>query len=80
MCLAGILPVSASAFAQQEKLTFQSSELTVKEVLDVITAQLQYDVFYNTELLNVGRKVKFQEKEMQIDQVLNCILGRLIKL
>ena len=75
MCLAGILPVSASAFAQQEKLTFQSSELTVKEVLDVITAQLQYDVFYNTELLNVDRKVKFQEKEMQIDQVLNCILG-----
>ena len=59
MCLTGILPVSASAFAQQEKLTFHSNELTVKEVLDVITAQLQYDVFYNTELLNIARKVKF---------------------
>ena len=75
MCLTGILPVSASAFAQQEKLTFHSNELTVKEVLDVITAQLQYDVFYNTELLNIARKVKFQQKEMQIDEVLAHILG-----
>lgn len=71
----GVLPVNASVFAQQEKVVFQSEQLTVREVLDAITAQLQYDVFYNSELLNTGRTVKLKGKEMKVDDVLKQVLG-----
>lgn len=75
----GLLPVNASVFAQQEKVFFQSEQLTVREVLDAITAQLQYDVFYNSELLNPGRTVRLKEKEMKVDEVLNQVLGNKFK-
>lgn len=72
--LLGVLPVNASVFAQQEKVIFQSEQLTVREVLDEITAQLQYDVFYNSELLNTARTVKLKNKEMKVEDVLQQLL------
>lgn len=71
----GVLPVNASVFAQQERVVFQTEQLTVREIFDAIATQLQYDVFYNSELLQPGRKVALQEKEMNVEEVLKQVLG-----
>lgn len=69
-----VLPVNANVFAQNEKISFQSPSLSVEEIFDEISLQLQYDVFYNSELLDLKRKIAL-EKTMSIEEVLKLIAG-----
>lgn len=72
-CLLGVM-ASEMAAIEQRKVVLQSNELTVREVLDAITDQLRYDVFYNTDLLNTSRKVKLDKRELSIADVLGQVL------
>ena len=70
-----ITQVHASAFAQQEKVTFSAERLTVEQVFDAIAVQLKYDVFYSEDELNVKQEVVLTNKVMDIAEVLRQILG-----
>lgn len=71
-----VLPGHASAFAQREIISFRSTRLTVEEVFDAISAQLNYDVFYNGEQLDIRQKISFDRRVMELEQVLDAVAGK----
>ena len=73
--LFSVLPVDASVFAQQEKISFQSKQLTVEEIFDAISSQLKYDVFYNGEQLDIKQKIRLNERVMNLEKVLEAIVS-----
>lgn len=73
VCL-GAFNVGAKVYAQQEKLVLASRQLTVEEVLDAISAQSKYYVFYSENELNIKQKVTFKDKVVSLEEVLKTIL------
>lgn len=70
-----VTQVSASVFAQQEKVTFNSDRMTVEQVFDVISSQLKYHVFYSEDELNAKQEINLERKVMNVEDVLKNVLG-----
>lgn len=68
--------VSAGAFAQKERVTFSTQQLSVEQVFDVITAQLKYDVFYSEDEVNIRKEVQLPYLVMEVEEVLRNVLGK----
>ncbi|MDR0544889.1 MAG: SusC/RagA family TonB-linked outer membrane protein [Odoribacteraceae bacterium] len=71
---ASILPARAVDVALPDSLVFESRQLTVEQVIDAITDQLKYEVFYN-ESFDDKRVVQLPGRSMSLDEVLRYLLG-----
>lgn len=62
---------ATDATAQNEKVSIQQAETSVREVLKEIEAQSDYSFFFNESLINVERKVTVSIKNETIQQALD---------
>ena len=69
-----LFSVSASAFAQQERVTFSFSDVTVREVLNEIQKQTALSFIYNTEQAEDVRKLSIKAENESVSSVLDRML------
>lgn len=71
-----VVNLSANVYSQT-RLTMNSKNKTVKEVLLEIESQSQFRFFYNENFLNLNRKVNFDIEDEVIDEVMQNLFGSL---
>lgn len=75
--LIGTLQVIAgSGYSQNARLSLDFENTTVREVLGAIEAQSEFYFLYNSELIDVRRKVDLLVKDATIDQVLSKLFRK----
>ncbi len=65
--------LSASSFAQQERVSLKMKEVTVKMLLDEIQRQTNLHFIFNTEQTNSLGKVSVEVKDETVETVLVCL-------
>lgn len=73
--LLGLLQVNAMAFGQKESVTFASEVMTLEKVFGEIQKQLNYDIFYSNEELDVSREITLSSQKMNVEAVLKEIFN-----
>lgn len=63
--------LASSAFAQNTKLSLNTSSTTVKQALKQVESQSDYNFFFNENLLDIDRKVSLQLEEVSIEEILD---------
>jgi len=69
-----VLQLSATVYSQT-RLTVDSKNRTVKEVLYDIENQSTFRFFYNEKFMDLNRRVDFDIKNQSIDDVMNRLFG-----
>lgn len=69
-----VVQLSANVYSQT-RLTVNSKNKSVKEVLLDIENQSQFRFFYNENFLDLGRKVNFNIEENSIEEVMQNLFG-----
>jgi len=72
-----MLGATASSFSQQSKFNLQLKNITVKEVLDELKSQSDYQFFYSNDDFDVNRKVDVDLSNASIENVLEQLLGNM---
>ncbi|WP_455969235.1 STN domain-containing protein, partial [Butyricimonas virosa] len=72
---AGLCQVSATAFGQRETVTFSRDAMTLEEIFTTIRKQLQYDIFYSDDELDIKQVVEIPALRANIEDVLKAVLG-----
>ncbi|MDR2413418.1 MAG: SusC/RagA family TonB-linked outer membrane protein, partial [Odoribacteraceae bacterium] len=72
--LASILPGASLSARSGDSLVFRSLHLTAEQVIDAITDQLKYEVFYN-ESFDDSRVVRLPDRKMSLEDALRHLLG-----
>ena len=70
-----MLGATASSFSQQSKFNLQMKNTTVKEVLDELKSQSDYQFFYSNDDFDVTRRVDVDLNNASIENVLKQLLG-----
>ncbi len=70
----GLLQVHAKTFGQSETVEFLRNTMTVEEVFTTIRKQLNYDIFYNNEMLDAQQEVHLSARKMKVESVLKEVL------
>ncbi|RKD92369.1 TonB-linked SusC/RagA family outer membrane protein [Mangrovibacterium diazotrophicum] len=70
-----MLGATASSFSQQAKFNLQLKNTTIKDVLDELKSQSDYQFFYSNDDFDVSRRVDVDLNNASIENVLEQILG-----
>ena len=62
---------ATGSYAQTAKVSFNDSDVAVKDVLRSIEDQTEFNFFYNNKLIDVDRKVSVEAEEENIFVVLD---------
>jgi len=66
-----VLQLSATVYSQTKRLTIDSEQKTVKEVLLDIEDQSEFRFFYNEKFMDLERKVDFKIEDQTIDKIMS---------
>jgi TonB-linked SusC/RagA family outer membrane protein len=72
-----MLGATASSFSQQSKFNLQLKNTTIKEVLDELKSQSDYQFFYSNDDFDVNRRVNIDLDNASMESVLEQLLGNL---
>ncbi len=76
LILISALQVLASAsYSQSTRLSLNMKNVTVKDVLFQIEEQSEFYFLYNSELIDVQRKVDINVQNEKVDEILNTLFG-----
>ncbi len=73
--LIGLMQVHATTYGQAENVSFEQKRMTIDEVFNTITLQLQYDIFYSDDELDIKQVVEIPALRANIEDVLKAVLG-----
>lgn len=73
--LMGLMQVHATTYGQAENVSFEQKRMTIDEVFNTITLQLQYDIFYSDDELDIKQVVEIPALRANIEDVLKAVLG-----
>ena len=73
--LIGLMQVHATTYGQAENVSFEQKRMTIDEVFNTITLQLQYDIFYSDDELDIKQGVEIPALRANIEDVLKAVLG-----
>ncbi len=65
--------VAGNSYSQNTKLSFRLNDAKIKEVLSEIEANSEFYFLYNSQLVDVERRVNLNVTNKQIDQILKTI-------
>lgn len=71
------LPISATSYSQSKKLSLSMENVTLREVLDKIESQSEFDFFYNNATVDESVKVSVNVRKKSIKSILNIVLNPL---
>ena len=69
------MQVHATTYGQAENVSFEQKRMTIDEVFNTITLQLQYDIFYSDDELDIKQVVEIPALRANIEDVLKAVLG-----
>ena len=67
--------LAVNAYAQNTRLTLDMKNSTVKEVLQQIEQQSEFYFLYNSELIDVQRKIDISVNNERIDEILSKVFS-----
>ena len=70
----GIVHVSGTVHAQNERVFLENRVMTLEQVFHVITEQLQYEFFYSNDELDLRKEVTLSNASMRVDRLLESVL------
>jgi TonB-linked SusC/RagA family outer membrane protein len=73
--LIGLMQVHATTYGQAENVSFEQKRMTIDQVFNTITLQLQYDIFYSDDELDIKQVVEIPALRANIEDVLKAVLG-----
>ena len=73
--LIGLMLVHATTYGQVENVSFEQKRMTIDQVFNTITLQLQYDIFYSDVELDIKQVVEIPALRANIEDVLKAVLG-----
>ncbi len=71
----GMLQVSASAYSQTTKLTFEMRGVKVAEILDAIEKQSEFRFAYSPGFIDLERQITVEVQDKTVDESLNVIFA-----
>lgn len=74
LCLFGIFGVQASIYSQNTKLNLNYKSTAIKQILEDIKSQSQFEFFYNNDDFDTDTKVDIVVKEGTVEEVLDKII------
>jgi TonB-linked SusC/RagA family outer membrane protein len=75
LCLLYLLPISASVYSQNNTLSLDIQNKTVKEVFEQLEQQSQFRFFYNDNFTDLNKVVSLNVNQSKIEDILNELLG-----
>ncbi|VAW21284.1 Outer membrane TonB-dependent transporter, utilization system for glycans and polysaccharides (PUL), SusC family [hydrothermal vent metagenome] len=69
-----MLTLSASTYSQVTRITLDTKQATVKEVLEAIEGQSEFIFFYQDQILDLNREVNIKIKDMSIEEIMDLLL------
>ena len=73
--LIGLMQVHATTYGQAENVSFEQKRMTIDQVFNTITLQLQYDIFYSDDELDIKQVVEIPALRANIEDVVKAVLG-----
>src|SRR5665647_3093080 len=73
--ISAIQSLAVSGYAQNTRLTLDMKNSSVKEVLQRIEQQSEFYFLYNSELIDVQRKIDISVNNERIDEILNKVFS-----
>ena len=73
--LIGLMQVHATTYGRAENVSFEQKRMTIDQVFNTITLQLQYDIFYSDDELDIKQVVEIPALRANIEDVLKAVLG-----
>lgn len=73
--LIGLMQVHATTYGQAENVSFEQKRMAIDQVFNTITLQLQYDIFYSDDELDIKQVVEIPALRANIEDVLKAVLG-----
>jgi TonB-dependent starch-binding outer membrane protein SusC len=67
---------ASGTYAQTKKITLKMKDATIKEVLYAIEKQSEFYFLFNSELIDVAKKVDIQVKEERVENILIRLFNR----
>jgi TonB-linked SusC/RagA family outer membrane protein len=72
--LANVLHVHGSAYGQNERVLLERPTMTLEQVFNTITRQLQYNFFYSNDEVDTRREVTFTRSSLRLEELLRLAL------
>ncbi len=67
------LTIRANGYSQNTKLSLQMENVTVLEVIDKIESETEFKFIFNTNAVDLERKVTIKLKEKKVEEILNIL-------
>ncbi len=75
LAFVGLIPVSASVYSQQTKMSFSMTDKSMKEVLDLIEETTDFRFFYNENFTNLNQIVSIEANDNRVEEILDKLLA-----
>ena len=69
-----IITVSASTYSQNQRISLNMKDVTVKDIIDAIEQQSEFIFFYKDQAIDLGREVSIDVKKAKIQKIMGLLL------